>query len=124
MLRSIRRAWPSSSSIMMMVTGLVMTALFRLLAVHWIGSVIVNVLPLVKFRGDRHGSAEPPDQCADVRQANALAGLVLGSGAAEQFENALVVLGIDAAAVIDDLEDRKTELGPARGPGYRRERRA
>ena len=40
-------------------------------------------------------------------------GLVLGSGAAEQVENALMVLGIDAAAVVGDLENRKAELGAA-----------
>ena len=40
-------------------------------------------------------------------------GLVLGSGAAEQVEDALMVLGIDAAAVVGDLEDRKAELGAA-----------
>ena len=88
-------------------------SLFRLLTVQLIGSVIVNVLPCVKFRGDRHGSAEPPHQRADVRQPDALPGLVLGSGAAEQVKDPLMVLGIDAAAVVGDLENRKAELGPA-----------
>ena len=46
-------------------------------------------------------------------QPDALARLVLGSGAAEQVEDALMVLGIDAAAVVGDLEDRKAELGAA-----------
>ena len=40
-------------------------------------------------------------------------GLVLGSRAAEQVENALMVLGIDAAAIVGDLENRKAELGAA-----------
>ena len=88
-------------------------SLFRLLAVQLIGRVIVNVLPLLKFRGNRHGSTEPPHQRPDMGKPDALSRLVLGSGAAEQVENALVVLGIDAAAIVGDLEDRKAELGPA-----------
>ena len=55
---------------------------------------------MVKFGGDRHGSAEPPHQRADMGKADALSGLVLGSGAAEQVEDPLMVLGIDAAAVV------------------------
>src|SRR5580704_941989 len=35
---------------------------------------------------------------------------VLCAGAAEQVENALMVLGIDAAAIVRDIEDRKTQL--------------
>ncbi len=54
-------------------------------------------------------------------KADALARLVLGAGAAEQLENALMVLGIDAAAVVRDLENRKAELGPAAHRGFRRE---
>ena len=46
-------------------------------------------------------------------KADALAGFVLRAGAAEKVENPLMVLGIDAAAVVGDLEDRKAELGPA-----------
>ena len=46
-------------------------------------------------------------------QPDALSRLVLGAGAAEQVENPLMILGIDAAAVVGDLEDRKAELGPA-----------
>ena len=46
-------------------------------------------------------------------KANALSGLVLRAGAAEQVENPLMVLGIDAAAIVGDLEDRKAELGAA-----------
>ena len=46
-------------------------------------------------------------------KADALPRLVLGSRAAEQLENALVVLGIDAAPIVRYLENRKTELGPA-----------
>src|SRR5215813_15603410 len=44
---------------------------------------------------------------------NALARLVLASSPAEEFKNTLMILGVDAAAVIGDLEDRKAELGPA-----------
>src|SRR3954463_13714465 len=43
----------------------------------------------------------------------ALAGLVLDAGAAEQVEDALMVLAVDAAAVVDDVEDRKAELSAA-----------
>ena len=46
-------------------------------------------------------------------KADALSRPVLGSGAAEQFENPLMVLGIDAAAIVGDLENRKAELGAA-----------
>ena len=49
-------------------------------------------------------------------EADALARPVLGSGAAEQIEDALMILRIDAAAVVGDLEDRKAELGRGRGP--------
>src|SRR4029079_16629398 len=47
-----------------------------------------------------------------MRKTDALTGLVLGSGAAKQVEYPLVVLGVDAAAVIVDLEDSVAELGP------------
>src|SRR5882757_6181552 len=43
----------------------------------------------------------------------ALSRLVLCTGATEKVENTLVVLGIDAAAVVCDLENRKAQLGPA-----------
>ena len=39
-----------------------------------------------------------------MREPYALAGLVLLAGAAEEFEHALVVAGIDAAPVVGDLE--------------------
>src|SRR6202165_44949 len=42
-----------------------------------------------------------------------LSRLVLGAGAAEQVENSLMVLGIDAAAIVGDFENRKAQLGPA-----------
>jgi hypothetical protein len=80
-----------------------------------IGSVIVNVLPLLKFRRYRHGSAEPPHQGADMGKADALAGLVLGSGAAEQVEDALMVLGIDAAAVVADSRRSQSRAWSGRG---------
>src|SRR5205085_1380900 len=43
-------------------------------------------------------------------EPDALAGLVLGSGAAEQIEDALMILRIDAAAVVNDLENRVAEF--------------
>src|ERR1700752_1157519 len=109
MFRSIRRAWPSSSSTMMMVTGLV------------ISGVPDACVPLdrqrdgegaavIEFRGHRHGAAEPPHQSADMCKSYALAGLVLDSGAAEQLENALVILGVDAAAIVGHVEHRISEL--------------
>ena len=55
---------------------------------------------LIEFRRNRHGSAEPPHQRADMGEPDALARLVLGAGAAEQVEDALMVLGVDAAAVV------------------------
>src|SRR4029077_251764 len=99
MFRSIRRAWPWSSSTMMMVTGLVISG---------VPDACVPVdrqrdrksAALIEFRGDRHGPAEPPHQRTDMRKSDALAWLVLNSGAAEQVENALVVFGVDAAAVV------------------------
>src|SRR6202022_378729 len=68
---------------------------------------------IVKFRCNRHGSTEPSHQRPDVGQSDALSRLVLGTGAAKKVKNPLVVLGIDAAAVVGDLEDRKAELCPA-----------
>ena len=38
--------------------------------------------------------------------------LVLGTGAAEQVKNSLMVLGVDAAAVVGDLENRKAQFCP------------
>ena len=67
----------------------------------------------MKFRCDRHGAAESPHQRADMGEANALARPVLGSGAAEQIEDALMILGIDAAAIVRNVENRKAELGSA-----------
>ena len=42
---------------------------------------------------------------------DALSRLILGSGAAEQIENALMILGVDAAPIVRYLENRKAELG-------------
>ena len=57
-------------------------------------------------------------------EANSLARLVLGAGAAKQVENPLMVLGIDTTAVVGDLENRKAELGAAPDQRCRRERPA
>src|ERR1700722_442898 len=65
----------------------------------------------IKFRCDRHGAAQPANQGADMGKANSLTRLVLHSGAPEQGENALVILGLDPAPVIGDLEDRISEFG-------------
>src|SRR4051794_38399481 len=67
----------------------------------------------VKLRGHRYGSAKPPYQGADVGEANSLSRLVLSAGAAEQVENPRVIFGIDAAAVVADLENRKSEFAAA-----------
>ena len=68
---------------------------------------------MVKFGRDRHGAAEPTHQCPNMREPDALSGFVLGAGAPEKVENPLVILGIDAAAVIGNFEDRKAKLGAA-----------
>ena len=49
-------------------------------------------------------------------QSDPLSRLVLGSGAAEQFEDAVVIPRVDTAAIVDDLKDREAELGPAANP--------
>ncbi len=68
---------------------------------------------IVKFRRHRDGSTEPAHQRADVRKAYSLSRLVLGSGAAEQIEDTLMIPGVDTPAVVADLENRKAKLGPA-----------
>src|ERR1700674_5323483 len=68
---------------------------------------------MIKFRRYRHGSTEPSHQGAYMGETNSLSRLVLRTGASKKVENALMVLRIDAAAVVGDLENCKTELGPA-----------
>src|ERR1700730_13762622 len=46
-------------------------------------------------------------------ESYSLSRLVLRACAAEKIEDPLVVLGIDAAAVVGDLENRKAQLRPA-----------
>ena len=48
-----------------------------------------------------------------MRKANALSRLVLGSRAAEQVENAPMILRIDPSAIVGDVKNRKAELGAA-----------
>src|SRR3954467_6578149 len=67
----------------------------------------------MKFRLHRHGSPQPPHQGTDMGKANSLSRLVLCTGPAEKVENPLVVLGIDAASIIGDLENSKPQPGPA-----------
>src|SRR5260370_9534816 len=67
---------------------------------------------VVKFRCDRHGSTEPSHQCRDMGKSYSLSRLVLGTGAAEEVKDPLVVLGIDTTAVVGDFEDRETQLCP------------
>src|SRR6266852_6809353 len=62
---------------------------------------------------NRHGSTQSPHQGADMGKSDALSRLVLSTGAAEQVKNSLMVLGIDAAAIVGDFENRKAKLGPA-----------
>src|SRR5262249_53876045 len=68
---------------------------------------------VIEFRGDRHSAAEPPYQRPNMCKTYALARLVLDAGAAEQVEDALMVLGVDAAAIVDHVEDGEAELGAA-----------
>ena len=56
---------------------------------------------------------EPPHQGPDMGEPDALAGLVLRAGAAKQVEDPLMILRIDAATVVGDLENREAELRPA-----------
>ena len=67
----------------------------------------------MKLRGQRHRSTEPAHQGTNVGKTDALSRPVLGSSAAEEIKDALMVPGIDAPAVVGDFENRKTELGPA-----------
>src|SRR5216684_3431972 len=46
-------------------------------------------------------------------QSNALSRSVLRTCTTKKVKNALMVLGIDAASVVGDLENRKAQLGPA-----------
>src|SRR6266702_5617374 len=48
-----------------------------------------------------------------MREPYTLSGPVLGSCAAEQVEDALMILWIDAAAVVGNFVDRKAKLGAA-----------
>src|ERR1700761_790218 len=48
-----------------------------------------------------------------MSETNALPGLVLGARPPEQVKNALMVLWVDAAAVVGNLENRITKLCPA-----------
>src|ERR1700744_4099041 len=68
---------------------------------------------LIEFRRYGHRTAQSAHKRADMGEADTLTGFVLGSGAAEQVENALVILGSDATAVIGDFKNGKTKLGPA-----------
>jgi hypothetical protein len=48
-----------------------------------------------------------------MSEPDSLSRPVLCTGAAEKVKNPLVILGVDAPAVVGDLENGKTELGPA-----------
>src|SRR4051812_39065238 len=107
MFRSISVAWPSSSSIMMIVRG-------RCLSI--VGSLRAGSLPRhPEFRKrqsedgaaarclvQQDGAADPAGEAPRMGQPDALARLVLDAGAAEQIEHSLAVGGADAAAVVDD----------------------
>ena len=67
----------------------------------------------MKLRGYRHGSTEPPHQGADVGKSYSLSRLVLRAGATEKVKNPLMVLGINTASVVGNLENCKAELCPA-----------
>src|SRR4051812_2426634 len=109
MFRSIRVAWPSSSSIMMIVRG-------RCLSIFW--SFRAGSLPRhPEFRKrqsedraatrrfvEQEGATDPPGEAPRMGQADALARLVLDTGAAEEIKHAFAVGWTDAAAVIDDVD--------------------
>src|SRR3984957_8365040 len=67
----------------------------------------------IKLRRYRHGSTEPSHQGAYMGETNSLSRLVLRTRASKKVENALMVPGIDAAAIVGNFENGKTELGPA-----------
>src|SRR5690348_11361189 len=105
MFFSIRRAWPSSSSIMTMRTGLACWFTSN-------GSDYAAQIPRegdfkgrsgAQFRLDADIAAYVPSHRADMGEADTLAGLILRSRPAEQLENALVVLGRNAPAIVLDL---------------------
>ena len=93
MFFSISRAWPSSSSIMHDGDGLCVGHAASLLDGGGdAGRRDPEGRALAKRGLAVDRAAEPVDQRADMGEADALARLVLGAGAAEQLEDALVVL--------------------------------
>ena len=106
MFFSISRAWPSSSSIMTILTGAPTCVLFiRILrfACPLPRQRHRKCAALAKLRGETHGPAEPANQRPDMGEADAFAGPVLDAGAAEQFEDAFMVRWVDAAPVVLDV---------------------
>src|SRR5262245_4749425 len=65
---------------------------------------------------DGDGSTETTDEGAHMRQADTLPGAILRSRPAEDLEDALMVLGIDAAPVVLDLVDDAGRRGAGRDP--------
>src|ERR1700759_5511358 len=116
MLRSIRRACPSSSSIMMIVTGLLIHCSCVAVSVAGgpgDGQCYRECAAVVKFRRNRHGSTEAAHKRSNMGETDALSWPVLGTRAAEKVENPLMIPGIDAAAVISNLKNGESELGAA-----------
>src|SRR3569833_121148 len=98
MFFSIRRACPSSSSIITMLTGC--WPVIDRLSPQVRGQGKPEDRALVKLRFYVDDPAEAISEGAHVRQTDAFAGPVLGAGAAEQVENPLVILRGDSAAVV------------------------
>src|SRR4051794_18246030 len=106
MLRSIRRAWPSSSSIITMQTGFAssVTAMVSR-GPQGSGQADLKGRAPAELGANRDLTAEAPDQRLHMRKPDALAGHILRARAPEELEDALVVLRADAAAVVLDLDN-------------------
>ena len=131
MLRSIRRAWPSSSSTMTMTTGRAfMGRLSRVVAGPEAGrQIYLKGRTAAKLGTDGDVAAQPPHQGAHMGETDSFAGLVLGAGPPEQLEDAFMVLRCDAATIVADrrlarvlrLARQRRRCGPAgRAPGTSR----
>src|SRR3569623_1433422 len=98
MFFSIRRACPSSSSIITMLTGC--WSVIDRLSPQVRGQGKPEDRALVKLRFYVDDPAEAVSEGAHVRQTDAFAGPVLRAGTAEQVENPLVVLRVDSTTVV------------------------
>src|SRR3954447_17835410 len=105
MFFSISRAWPSSSSIMMIVTGVasaLMRRSSRCLQVSRQNDA--KCRSLVESGGHRDGAAEIAHHRAHMGETDAFACLVLRAGTPEQFKDALAVMIGNSPSIVGDLD--------------------